>query len=145
MIDRQEVMEVAREFGLTPQVIEKDYVLGWMLAGIAEWIYEQTGIEVPRDTIRFEFYENPRGHLAGQGRVGYRGPMRRGGDAPLGVRRPWGPPGTFGRLWKSFDSRPPTACALIWNIATKRGALAKGSLSLIHCAVPRKAISCFMP
>ena len=35
MIDRQEVMEFAREFGLAPQVIEKDYVLGWMLAGIA--------------------------------------------------------------------------------------------------------------
>ncbi len=29
-------MEFAREFGLGPQVIEKDYVLGWMLAGIAE-------------------------------------------------------------------------------------------------------------
>jgi len=129
-------MEFAREFGLSPQVIEKDYVLGWMLAGIAahrdigpswvfkggtclkkcyfetyrfsedldftltdpahldkqfllttfatiaEWIYEQTGIEVPQDTIGFELYDNPRGKRSAQGRVGYRGPMRRGGDAP---------------------------------------------------------------
>lgn len=136
MIDRQEVMELAREFGLAPHVIEKDYVLGWMLAGIAahpdigaswvfkggtclkkcyfetyrfsedldftltnpdhldegfllatfariaEWIYEQTGIEIPQDTIRFEFYNNPRGNRSAQGRVGYRGPMLRGGDAP---------------------------------------------------------------
>ncbi|MES9837687.1 MAG: hypothetical protein AB2637_02945 [Candidatus Thiodiazotropha sp.] len=35
MIDRQEVMDFAREFGLTPQVVEKDYTLGWLLAGIA--------------------------------------------------------------------------------------------------------------
>ncbi|MEX2516758.1 MAG: nucleotidyl transferase AbiEii/AbiGii toxin family protein [Gammaproteobacteria bacterium] len=35
MIDRQEVMDFAREFSLAPQVIEKAYVLGWVLAGIA--------------------------------------------------------------------------------------------------------------
>src|SRR3990170_330033 len=28
-------MEFAREFGLAPNVIEKDYVLDWMLAGIS--------------------------------------------------------------------------------------------------------------
>lgn len=136
MIDRREVMEFAREFGLAPQVIEKDYVLGWMLAGIAaypdigsswvfkggtclkkcyfetyrfsedldftltdpaqldenflvttfthiaEWVYEQTGIELPQEAIRFELYDNPRGNRSAQGRVGYRGPMGRGGDAP---------------------------------------------------------------
>lgn len=136
VIDRREVMEFAREFGLAPNVIEKDYALGWLLAGIAadpdigsswvfkggtclkkcyfetyrfsedldftlvdpghldegflvttfgriaEWIYDSTGIEVPRDSIRFELYNNPRGNLLGQGRVGYRGPMGRGGDAP---------------------------------------------------------------
>ena len=35
MIDRREVMEFSREFGLAANVIEKDYVLGWLLAGIA--------------------------------------------------------------------------------------------------------------
>ena len=34
MINRQEVIELAREFGLDPNVVEKDYVLGWLLAGI---------------------------------------------------------------------------------------------------------------
>lgn len=136
MIDRREIMEFAREFGLAPHVIEKDYVLDWMLAGIsadpdigaswvfkggtclkkcyfetyrfsedldftltdpahldenflvttftriAEWVYDRTGIEVPRETIRFEMYDNPRGNRSAQGRVGYRGPMGRGGDAP---------------------------------------------------------------
>ncbi len=129
-------MEFVREFGLAPHVIEKDYVLGWMLGGIlahpeigpswvfkggtclkkcyfetyrfsedldftltdpahldesfllstftriAEWIYEQTGIEVPQDTIRFELYDNPHGNRSAQGRVGYCGPMGRGGDVP---------------------------------------------------------------
>ncbi len=136
MIDRQEIMDFSREFSLAPNVIEKDYVLGWVLAGIAahpeigqswvfkggtclkkcyfetyrfsedldftltdpehltepflsatfkqisEWIYEQSGIEIPADTIRFEVYENPRGNSSAEGRVGYRGPMQRRGDTP---------------------------------------------------------------
>ena len=136
MIDRQEVMDFSREFGLSPQVIEKDYTLGWLLAGIAAhpeigrswvfkggtclkkcyfetyrfsedldftltnpdylneefllaafsdisaWIYDQAGIEIPADTIRFEIYENPRGNISSRGRIGYRGPMQRRGDAP---------------------------------------------------------------
>ena len=129
-------MDFAREFGLAAQVIEKDYTLGWLLAGIAAhpeigqswifkggtclkkcyfetyrfsedldftltnpdhlneefllatfaeiagWIYDQSGIEIPADTIRFEIYENPRGSTSSQGRVGYRGPMQRRGDVP---------------------------------------------------------------
>lgn len=35
MIDRREIMDFAREFGLVANVIEKDYVLGWVLAGIS--------------------------------------------------------------------------------------------------------------
>ena len=34
MIDRREILEVATQTSLNPHVIEKDYVLGWMLAGI---------------------------------------------------------------------------------------------------------------
>ncbi len=129
-------MDFAREFGLSPQVIEKDYTLGWLLAGIAAnpeigqswvfkggtclkkcyfetyrfsedldftltnpehlgeeflletfsqiaaWIYDNSGVEIPADTIRFDIYENPRGKNSAQGRVGYRGPMQRRGDTP---------------------------------------------------------------
>lgn len=129
-------MDFAREFSLAPQVIEKDYVLGWLLAGIAAhpalaqtwvfkggtclkkcyfetyrfsedldftltnadhlqedfllrtfgevaaWIRDQAGLDIPAETFRFEIYENPRGRLSGQGRVGYRGPMGRRGDLP---------------------------------------------------------------
>ena len=136
MIDKQEVMNFSREFGLSPQVIEKDFTLGWLLAGIAarpvigrswafkggtclkkcyfetyrfsedldftltnrehlteaflletfkqisDWIYENSGIEIPTDTIRFDVYENPRGKNSVEGRVGYRGPMQRRGDVP---------------------------------------------------------------
>jgi predicted nucleotidyltransferase component of viral defense system len=129
-------MDLAREFGLAPNVVEKDYVLGWFLAGIfnhtalrstwvfkggtclkkcyfetyrfsedldftltdaghlkpeflvtifseiARWIYDETGIEVPVETIRFDSYENPRGRLSIQGRVGYRGPLQPAGSLP---------------------------------------------------------------
>ena len=34
MIDRAEILAVANDLSLTPDVIEKDYVLGWLLAGI---------------------------------------------------------------------------------------------------------------
>jgi hypothetical protein len=34
MIDRREILEAASSFSLLPNIIEKDYVLGWMLAGI---------------------------------------------------------------------------------------------------------------
>lgn len=129
-------MDFAREMGLDPNVIEKDYVLGWLLAGIsihptlssnwvfkggtclkkcffetyrfsedldftitnpdhldqeflvtifkevAQWIYEESGIEMPEDRIRFKAYENVRGHISVEGRVGYRGPLQRRGDPP---------------------------------------------------------------
>jgi hypothetical protein len=129
-------MEFSREFGLTANVIEKDYVLGWVLAGIsshedlgrewvfkggtclkkcyfetyrfsedldftsknsdhldqdfllssfkevADWVYENTGIEVPHDLIRFDVYTNPRGAISVQGKIGYKGPMQPGGALP---------------------------------------------------------------
>jgi len=35
LIDRQEIMDFARELGLDPNIVEKDYILGWLLAGIS--------------------------------------------------------------------------------------------------------------
>ena len=34
MIDKEELIAIADETGLTPVVVEKDYVLGWLLAAI---------------------------------------------------------------------------------------------------------------
>ncbi|MBL7179924.1 MAG: nucleotidyl transferase AbiEii/AbiGii toxin family protein [Desulfobacterales bacterium] len=136
MIDKSEIMEFSREFGLRANVIEKDYVLGWVLAGIfnhpvigsswlfkggtclkkcffetyrfsedldftlsesnhldqeffvscfkeiAQWVYNETGIEIPQDLIRFDVYQNKRGFMSAQGRIGYRGPMQPRGDLP---------------------------------------------------------------
>ncbi|MDA8362787.1 MAG: nucleotidyl transferase AbiEii/AbiGii toxin family protein [Gammaproteobacteria bacterium] len=136
MIARQEIVDLSREFGLEPNVVEKDYALGWLLAGISNhaalrsawvfkggtclkkcyfetyrfsedldftltdaahltqeflsatfaeitgWVYDQTGIEIPAGTVRFEIYQNPRGRLSAEGRVGYRGPLQRRGDPP---------------------------------------------------------------
>lgn len=136
MISRDEVLEFAREFQLAANVVEKDYALGWLLAGISshqelsdawvfkggtclkkcffetyrfsedldftlrdpahlneaflsrvfaevtEWVYENSGLEMPVEAQRFEIFTNPRGSPAAQGRVGYRGPLARGGDLP---------------------------------------------------------------
>jgi predicted nucleotidyltransferase component of viral defense system len=35
MITKQEIMDFSKEFNRRPDIIEKDYVLGWLLAGIA--------------------------------------------------------------------------------------------------------------
>ena len=129
MIDKAEILAVAKQTSLTPHVVEKDYVLGWMLAGIyhreelannwifkggtclkkcffetyrfsedldftlrdaghideaflkktfgeiGEWIYEETGIEVPADKQEFEIYTNPRGTISCQGKISYKGPV----------------------------------------------------------------------
>src|SRR5882724_12650854 len=118
MISKEEVVNFANETGLTPNVVEKDYMLGWLLTGIysnsvlqdhwvfkggtclkkcyfetyrfsedldftllegatvdsdalraifaaiGERIYEAAGIEIPRDQIRFEAYQTPRGGRA---------------------------------------------------------------------------------
>ena len=52
-------------------------------AEVSERIHEETGIVLPAEFRRFEFYENQRGEKACQGRVGYRGPVSpRGNNAP---------------------------------------------------------------
>lgn len=47
MIERREILDTASRMSLTPHVVEKDYVLGWMLAGICahpalrdSWIFK---------------------------------------------------------------------------------------------------------
>ena len=126
MISKDEIMAFANETGLTPNIIEKDYVLGWLLAAVnnnsvlsqswvfkggtclkkcyfetyrfsedldftlqdknhidaaflvnqfslmAEWLYEETGIEIPTERLKFDVYTNPRGHQSCQGRVYYK-------------------------------------------------------------------------
>jgi len=130
MIDRQELTELARELSLSLPVVEKDYVLGWLLAGISahealagpwvfkggtclkkcyfetyrfsedldftvteaahideeflleafrtisDWIYDQSGIEIPADQIRFRVLDIAGGGRYAEGRVYYVGPMQ---------------------------------------------------------------------
>ena len=129
MIDRQELSDLARELSLALNVVEKDYVLGWLLAGIAanealtghwvfkggtclkkcwfetyrfsedldftiteeshlnedfllrafrdisDWVYEESGIEIPANQIKFKVSRFQGGSYA-EGRVYYVGPMQ---------------------------------------------------------------------
>lgn len=135
MIDKREILETASAFRLLPSVVEKDYVLGWLLAGIAshselgsswvfkggtclkkcffetyrfsedldftlldesqidedflqrvfseviEWVADESGLLLPFDQLDFDVYENPRGRLSCQGKIGYRGPVSPGSSA----------------------------------------------------------------
>ena len=130
MIEKTEILELANLLKLRPGIVEKDYVLGWLLAEINQhrtfhkkWIfkggtclkkcyfetyrfsedldftlktpnhlnsdflvtvfgeivdslYERTGIEIPKDTIKFKVVTNPRGNTSCQGKVGYIGPLQ---------------------------------------------------------------------
>jgi len=135
MILLSEILENSREWSLRPDVVEKDYVLGWLLAGISaqpltkewifkggtclkkcyfetyrfsedldftllesspfdaqtitqalqeisDWVYEQCGIQIPKDGIALEEFQNPRGRRAMQGRLSYRGPTGPRGSLP---------------------------------------------------------------
>lgn len=120
MINRAEILGLANTLGLEARVIEKDYVLGWVLHGIAigpSWVfkggtclkkcyfetyrfsedldftiadpaqidegfmlkrfrmisarlYDETGIEIPAELMRFKVWDNKRGKRAGEGRRG---------------------------------------------------------------------------
>lgn len=136
MIPKQELLDLATDFGLAPNIVEKDYALGWMLAAfgqhpetrdtwlfkggtclkkcffetyrfsedldftllehahldevflgrifqeVGDWVYEQTGLVLPPDARMVDVYANPRGGKSAEGRIGYRGPLGRAGDAP---------------------------------------------------------------
>ena len=133
MIGRHEIIDTASSLSLRPQIVEKDYVLGWVLAGIyqhsvlantwifkggtylkkcifgtyrfsedldftlkepahvdtvflsaafaeiAEWIYEQSGLDLPAEEQSFEIFANARGNPSCQGKIPYRGPIAPGG------------------------------------------------------------------
>ncbi|MHB1947981.1 MAG: nucleotidyl transferase AbiEii/AbiGii toxin family protein [Gammaproteobacteria bacterium] len=134
MIPKQEIMDLAREFSLEAKTVEKDYVLGWLLAGIetnvelrdkwifkggtclkkcyfetyrfsedldytlvvdkhlnedllkenfkqvSTWIYDNVGIEIPNNNIRFNVYQNNAGKTSVEGSIYYIGPLQRRGS-----------------------------------------------------------------
>jgi len=49
---------------------------------ISEWIYENSGIEVPVTSMKFEEVVNPRGNISIAGKLAYKGPMQRRGNNP---------------------------------------------------------------
>jgi hypothetical protein len=50
---------------------------------IGEWVYENSGLEVPSDRLMFEVFRNPRDKDAAQGRVFYRGPVSPAGKQAM--------------------------------------------------------------
>ena len=71
------------DFTLTdPSHIDYDFLAG-VFRDIGEWIYEQTGNEIPGELQEFDIFENPRGTVSCQGKLSYRGPIApRSGGLP---------------------------------------------------------------
>lgn len=45
------------------------------LGEVIAWVADASGIVLPADQLSFDIYENPRGRVSCQGKVGYRGPV----------------------------------------------------------------------
>ena len=137
MIKKNEIISEAAIHNIHPHIVEKDYVLGWLLWGIfqhkeltEDWIFKggtclrkcyvetyrysedldftvenrknfninflqrvftqisskifkESGIELPPDYQKFEFYNNRQGGQSCRGRIGYLGPISpRGSSMP---------------------------------------------------------------
>ena len=85
MILLDEIREHASRVHLANTVVEKDYALSWLLDGIHhhaqtrdDWVLEKSGLEFPKESIKFEVFKNPRETNSIQGRIAYRGPVRPG-------------------------------------------------------------------
>jgi|GEM_PF-192546 len=67
-------------------LIREDHLHEESLTGafreIADFVYDSTGLEIPKDLIKFEVYRNPRGKLSAEGKISYRGPMQQRGNLP---------------------------------------------------------------
>jgi predicted nucleotidyltransferase component of viral defense system len=63
------------DFTLTdPAHLDEDF-LRQTFAEIGEWMYEETGVEMPAEQQEFDFYTNPCGNISCQGKLSYRGPI----------------------------------------------------------------------
>jgi predicted nucleotidyltransferase component of viral defense system len=130
MIRRFEINEAARAWGLSQHVVEKDYVIGWLLVGLTRqarlqsqwtfkggtclkkcyletyrfsedldftltpdattdldeitqtirdtcrWVSQESGLELPVDSVEFRAAPNRRGSITIRGKVSYRGPLQ---------------------------------------------------------------------
>jgi predicted nucleotidyltransferase component of viral defense system len=132
VISKNEIQKIATLKKIGMDIVEKDYILSWVLAGIhhhdatknswifkggtclkkcyfetyrfsedldftyrgephgpteefyknifveiAQWVYDNSGIELPEQGIEFEVFTNPRNTTSVQGKLTYRGPIQR--------------------------------------------------------------------
>ena len=136
MINKQELLEYSKVISLDPGIVEKDYVLGWILAGVHHnpkvrdswvfkggtclkkcyfetyrfsedldftvldpaqieesflrnvmneitlWVNEESGLELPGDRLGIDIFNNLRGVVSAQCKMGFIGPLQRRSSIP---------------------------------------------------------------
>jgi predicted nucleotidyltransferase component of viral defense system len=60
---------------IDPTQMDKS-ILKTILKELAEWVYDEAGIEIPEKSLAVEFYTNLQGSLSAQGKFSYVGPLK---------------------------------------------------------------------
>jgi len=64
------------DFTILAQDHMKEDVLKKMLKDVTEWVYEESGIELPEKHISVDLYKNPHGAFSVEGKLTYFGPLK---------------------------------------------------------------------
>ena len=65
------------DFTLLDEAQIEDGFLRRALGEVVTWVADESGLAVPADQLAFDIFQNPRGRISCQARIGYRGPISR--------------------------------------------------------------------
>jgi predicted nucleotidyltransferase component of viral defense system len=70
------------DFTILAQDHMKEDVLKKILKDVSEWVYEESGIELPEKYISVDLYKNPHGAFSVEGKLTYFGPLKQKTNFP---------------------------------------------------------------
>lgn len=70
------------DFTISAQDHIQEVVLKKILKDVGEWVYEESGIELPEKHISVDLYKNPHGAFSVEGKLAYFGPLKQKTNFP---------------------------------------------------------------
>lgn len=70
------------DFTILAQDHMKEGILKKIFKEVSEWVYEESGIELPEKHISVDLYKNPHGALSVEGKLTYFGPLKQKTNFP---------------------------------------------------------------